>query len=233
MVRRDGIAEPGRESGVTERRVDDAVQQDLLAPWWQQQRVLRELVETDAVPPGQRMSARCGDDEVLHPEAVDGHPVVDQLTPDQCDVDVAGHHRVDALGEVLQHELDLDVGPFLPDRGDRGECALGERHVRGQSDAGRAFADHRPGTVGEFEDLFGDGEQAPAGLGDRDRPRRPLEQRHPEIALEAGDLMADGRLGHVQPFGGAGEAEVPADRHECGELSQLHPGSLAIDRRSR
>jgi len=40
--------------------------------------------------------------------------------------------------------------------------------------------------------------------------------------LQAPDLLAEGRLRHVQPFGGASEVTLLGDDDEVPELSEIH-----------
>ncbi|MNP72769.1 hypothetical protein D3C76_1693850 [compost metagenome] len=48
--------------------------------------------------------------------------------------------------------------------------------------------------------------EKPSGVGQPQRPAT-LEQHHPQFILQLLDLPAQGRLGDVQPFSGAGEIE--------------------------
>jgi hypothetical protein len=53
-----------------------------------------------------------------------------------------------------------------------------------------------------------------AGGGQRHPARRPLEQLGPELGLQPADLIAEGRLGHVQPAGGGGEVQLLCHHQE-------------------
>ena len=59
----------------------------------------------------------------------------------------------------------------------------------------------------------------------------PVEQRHPELALQAGDGLRQRRLCDVQLLGRPPEAVVVDDREEVLELPSVHlaptPGELA------
>ena len=65
------------------------------------------------------------------------------------------------------------------------------------------------------------GEQAPAGVGQLDVPRRAHEQLGAELGLELPDRLAQRRGGHVQPVGGAAEAQLLGDGHEVAQMAQL------------
>ena len=49
-----------------------------------------------------------------------------------------------------------------------------------------------------------------------------VEEPHAELGLELADLLADGRLRHVQALGGAAEMQLLRDRDEVPQVSQLH-----------
>jgi hypothetical protein len=55
------------------------------------------------------------------------------------------------------------------------------------------------------------------------RTGRPFEQPNPQFTLEGFDLRAQGRLRHIQPFGGPAKAELFGDRYEVFQVPQLHP----------
>src|SRR4051812_27120068 len=68
----------------------------------------------------------------------------------------------------------------------------------------------------------------PSG-GQLDPPGGPVEQGQAHLDLELPDLLAQRRLGHVQPLGGTAEVEVLGDREEVLQLTQLHDEILPID----
>ena len=49
--------------------------------------------------------------------------------------------------------------------------------------------------------------------------RRALEQRDLQCSFEFANLLADGRLHHMQSFGGATEMQFLCNRDEVGELA--------------
>ena len=58
-----------------------------------------------------------------------------------------------------------------------------------------------------------------AGVGDRHAPLRAVEELHPELGLEARDLLAQGRLDDVQPLRRAPEVELLRDRDEVAQVA--------------
>ena len=53
-------------------------------------------------------------------------------------------------------------------------------------------------------------------------PRWPVDQGDAELALEPGDVAADVGLHGVQGTSGCGERAMIGDRHERGELAEIH-----------
>ena len=49
-----------------------------------------------------------------------------------------------------------------------------------------------------------------------------IDQDHAQLLLESGDVAADVGLHGVQRSGGRGERAVVGDRHERGELAEIH-----------
>jgi hypothetical protein len=69
-------------------------------------------------------------------------------------------------------------------------------------------------------------QQRPPGLGQRDPPRGPVEQRRAQFAFELPDRRAQRRLHHVHILRGAGETAAAHHREEVLHLPQLHPATL-------
>jgi hypothetical protein len=71
-------------------------------------------------------------------------------------------------------------------------------------------------------------EQSVSGIGEGDRPRRPVEQACTDTVLELAELLAECLLGDVQPAGSAGEVQLVGEDLEGLELAQLdiHNSSL-------
>ena len=53
-------------------------------------------------------------------------------------------------------------------------------------------------------------------------PCRAMEQFDTELGLQLADLVAQRRLGNVQPFRSAAEVEFVGDDHEIPEATQFH-----------
>jgi hypothetical protein len=77
------------------------------------------------------------------------------------------------------------------------------------------------GGIQPSDDLLGSlGEQS-AGLGEADPASDPLQQLGPGLRLQAGDVMADRRLGVVQRSGRGGDRAVPGDRDQHPEPGHI------------
>ena len=68
--------------------------------------------------------------------------------------------------------------------------------------------------VGRLDRGPGRREHVRSRVGQLDVRAGPVEQPHAELALEPGDLLAEGRLGDVQALGGAAEVELVGERDE-------------------
>jgi hypothetical protein len=76
------------------------------------------------------------------------------------------------------------------------------------------------------EDQLGASVEHPAGVRQGWGPDLALEQDHSQLGFELLDLGRDGRLSHVQPAGGPGEAALADDSVEVHQLPQFHTISL-------
>src|SRR5581483_6714478 len=54
---------------------------------------------------------------------------------------------------------------------------------------------------------------------------RAVKEAHPELLLELAHLLADGRLGDVQPLRSAAEMQLLRDGDEVPQVSEFHSGS--------
>jgi hypothetical protein len=75
---------------------------------------------------------------------------------------------------------------------------------------------------------LGVGDEQPAGLGERQPPAGPGEQRHAELGLQPADLLGQARLRHVQRVRGRRERAVLDRGEEVRELLQSHRLCLSI-----
>src|SRR3954453_18643874 len=65
-------------------------------------------------------------------------------------------------------------------------------------------------------------EQCSARRGQRDAAVRAVEEPDAELVLELADLLADGRLGDVEPLPGAAEVQLFGDGDEVPEMAEFH-----------
>ena len=120
-------------------------------------------------------------------------------------VDLLGHRldRVadDALGAGVHDERGDHVG-HGGRRGDHRE--IRHRPARDRAGGGAGLGRAR-------EEVLGDGKERPAGGGERESPRRAIEEREAEILLESPDLPAQRWLGDVDDGGGTVQGAGLAD----------------------
>ena len=74
------------------------------------------------------------------------------------------------------------------------------------------LGEHRPGVA----------QERLAGRRQLDPPARAGQQREPELVLQRPDLLAERRLGDVQPRGGAPEVQLLGDGDEITQLAKFH-----------
>ena len=68
---------------------------------------------------------------------------------------------------------------------------------------------------------LGTGEEFAAGTGEADAVGLAIEERHVELSFQRPDLLGQSRLAHVQPLGGAREAQLARDRREVAEVAHV------------
>ena len=71
------------------------------------------------------------------------------------------------------------------------------------------------------EHRLGVGDQRPAGVGEPGRSGTALEQPDSDLALERGDLLADGWLGVVERLGGRGDRSPRCDLCQRAQPAQI------------
>src|SRR4051794_31478973 len=69
-------------------------------------------------------------------------------------------------------------------------------------------------------------EQRTARGGQRDAALRAVEEPDAELLLELADLLADRRLGDVEPLRGAAEVQLFGDGDEVPEMAEFHRWAL-------
>ena len=134
--------------------------------------------------------------------------VVVEVVLDERDRQVRGDdpHLADQLGQELDgHALvGADAQPSGGAGGEVAELGLGQLESLG----------HRV-RVPEQQSTRG-------GQRDRPRPAGPVEERLADGSLQAGDLLADGRLRVAQDVGCADEGPLLGHRAQCPKVPQLH-----------
>jgi hypothetical protein len=88
--------------------------------------------------------------------------------------------------------------------------------------ASRCAPGRLEGMVETREHFPGVFEEGPAGVGQLDAARFSAEQLDVELALDHLDLLAQWRLLHAEPFGGARDVLFLRDGDEVPEMPQLH-----------
>ena len=132
--------------------------------------------------------------------------------------EVVGHVLVKAQLQLLApasqlpHDGGQQIGGDRRNRRDA-ETASPEIPIMGQGSLGVIdFEKNRLRTL----------EQKASGIG-KDRPTdQSLEQGLPQAPFELLDLLAQGRLGHMAAFRGAGEVARFRDRDEVSKLRNIH-----------
>ena len=81
---------------------------------------------------------------------------------------------------------------------------------------------HLDAPVGLGERAPGRGQQHRAGGGQRDPAARPRKQHDAQNSFELADLLAEGRLGHVQSARRAAKMQLLGHGNEIPEVAQLH-----------
>ena len=76
------------------------------------------------------------------------------------------------------------------------------------------------------EDVARPGDEQLAGAGERDLARRALDEREPDLGLQALDLLRERRLGDVLARRGAREVALVGEGDEIAQLAQFHTHSL-------
>ncbi len=146
---------------------------------------------------------------------------------DEPDVDLAGAELLDVQHRGAEAEDQLDVGvPGAVGGDDRAGDAAGQRpreaHAQPSALAGARGARDLSGAVGAGQQLARLAEQRASRRRQHGAATVALEQLDAELGLERPDLLADARLGEVQPVGGAAEVKLLRDRDERAQLPELH-----------
>ena len=139
----------------------------------------------------------------------------------------AGHRGQHRLGlQLLQLQAGLGPAPA----GDGGERRQQVGGHGGDGGDPQAAPDRAPVQRGGHGQIVGVAQQAAAplhdlgpGRGEGDLAAGPLEEPHPQAALELLDLAAEPGLGDADRLGGPAEVAVVGHRHRVFELAQRGP----------
>ena len=159
----------------------------------------------------------------LYPERA----VVERRTQ-ECDLDFTGPQsgkRLDA-----GHDLDSygDTGVQVPKVAQDTINLTLKGHGVDHSDCQRPYdpfarcAHPSDRGLGLLQDQARRGQKEFAGLRQADRPLRSGQKLHPKLDLELSYLLAQRRLRHVKPVGGAPKVELLGNGNEVSERSQFH-----------
>jgi hypothetical protein len=190
--------------------------------------LVAQLGEGDGPATAKSIAAAHGDDQRLgsHDPCLELGRHGLRAHPDDCGVELATGNGLEERRVVLLGHRDLDHGV----RSVKVAEGLREAMVDGPGDT-----DPQPSTQEAAQ--RGDLSPAPLGRGkcrtrvwqkrlagpsERDRALIAMKQRLPELALEATDLSADGRLGNRDASSGPRELPLLGHRHEVRELPQIH-----------
>ena len=145
----------------------------------------------------------------------------------EAEIGGAGCQRADLVARRALVELDVDrrvrhAQPLHDARHERQERRAGEAHAQRPGlplvDAARVVR----GAVEVGQDRARVAQEGLAGRRHLHAPARPREELAAQLVLQQPDLVAQRRLGHVEPLGGAAEVQLLGDGHEVAELTQLH-----------
>ena len=173
------------------------------------------------------MRGRHGGDRALAREDLHVQPRIGHRERRQPEVGDARRQRADLVARRALAQLDVDLGmqraEALDDAGDeRQQRRAGEAHAQ---QAGLAVVDAprvapRPVEIAEDRPRVA---QERLARGRHLHPAaRARQQLAPELLLQQPDLVAQRRLGHVQPRGGPAEVQLLRHGHEISELPELH-----------
>ena len=146
------------------------------------------------------------------------------------DLDEPLFQQLDELIRIAVVDLKLDARIRLPE----GAHALLEQDAAGGRDGAEGQRPAEPlleipqlslRRRGHLEELLGARGEEPAGIRQLDVMRAAAKEREPEFFLEQLHLIAQRRLGHVQPPRGSRNLPLLHDRHEITQLFQIHNGS--------
>lgn len=143
------------------------------------------------------------------------------------EVDVPLPQPLQSLGwlSLLEGDVHIGVGSREVGGDRRDECRERGREGRHPEPAGAqpgVGRDFRICRVDPAEYLFGPLRQQPSGVGEPDSAPDARSQRYAHLGLEAGELLADGRLGVAEHVGGGGQRTLLSESGNDTKSGQIH-----------
>ena len=122
-------------------------------------------------------------------------------------------------------------GELLPEPGDPPGAQIGGPALhRSQTQRARDAVLHGgqllPGLVLQVQQLGRPLKEKAALLRQGQPPLAPDKQRHPQLLLQRPDLVAQGRLAHIQPLRRPGDIQLLCHSQKVTQLPQFHPPHL-------
>ena len=152
------------------------------------------------------------------------------------------HHRVQI--PFFQHAVDMLEGNGLqtgmqlrPQGAQLFQSVRDEKHTGkvvepdGQSLDVALYGAFKPlfGPVGKGHDLLGVPPEGLSLFGHPHRAGSALEQLYVQFLFQRLNLLADGRVGHMERLGRLGKAQIFRHRQKAGELKCVHGSCLLFD----
>ena len=140
-------------------------------------------------------------------------------------VQAVQHVVAAAVPQAVPHQ-----GKFLTESGDPpggevGGPALHQPQKDGARHAALHSGQHLAGLVLQVQQLDGPAQEQAALVGEGQAPFAPDKELDAQFLLQAPDLVAQGRLAHVQLFRGPGDVQLLGHRDKVAEGAQFHSKS--------
>ena len=171
-----------------------------------------------------------GHQAILHQYPLNNGRVVD-ANPPESHIDAPSLERFDLLqgGHLRQAQLQVQGLVVAQAPNQLRQHAVQGRGRKADAQPGLFAQADAPGVVADLAQLLeqhiGVLIEKPPGFGQPQGPTA-LQQDYPQFILQLLDLPAQGRLGDVQAFGGAGEVEGLAQHLKITQVTQFHDGSF-------
>jgi hypothetical protein len=175
---------------------------------------------------GERVGVREEDRRRLFSDNKGREPVRVGGQAQEADVDLAGPDGICLGGRrhFPKHEFDVREAPVV--------FADQPRHhvVRGRSDGRQREAPdvsaarssrEVDGSIHQHQGAAAFLKEHPAGAGQRDAAARSVQKLHAQLPFERFNLVAEARLGDMQPAGGPAKVKLLGDRHKVAEVVKL------------